>query len=75
MYFILAIVIAIVAFCFGVFATALVMKERKFGTLKMMESDDGDPYLYLDMDRRPELIGKYKFVVFLVDFKSCGSHE
>ena len=75
MYFILAIIIAIVAFCFGVFATVLVMKERKFGTLKMMESDDGDPYLYLDMDRHPELIGKYKFVVFLVDFKSGGSHE
>ena len=75
MFLVLAIIIFIVAFCFGVFATELVMKERKFGTLKMMESDDGDPYLYLDMDRRPELIGKYKFVVFLVDFKSGGSHE
>ena len=75
MFLVLAIIIFIVAFCFGVFATALVMKERKFGTVKMMESDDGDPYLYLDMDRRPELIGKYKFVVFLVDFKSGGSHE
>ena len=75
MFIILAIVIAIVAFCFGVFATAMVMKERHFGTLKMMESDDGDPYLYLDMDKRPELIGKYKFVVFLVDFGNGGSHE
>ena len=75
MFIILAIVIAIVAFCFGVFATAMVMKERHFGTLKMMESDDGDPYLYLDMDKRPELIGKYKFVVFLVDFSKGGSHE
>ena len=48
--------------CSIVFGSYIV--DRTFGTIKMMESDDGDPYLYLDMDKRPEGIFDRRFVVF-----------
>ena len=75
MYLILIIIGCIVSFSFGIFCAALVTYHRTFGTIKMMPSDDGDPYLYLDMDRRPEGMGNYKYVVFKVDFRDGGSHE
>lgn len=68
---------AIVIFIFGIFAgfilSAKYMNDRDFGTIKWAQSEDG-PYLFLDMDRRPEEMQKYKYVVFKTDLRD-GPHE
>lgn len=52
----------------GVIVTVLIVMFRLgrlvFGYLKFQENDDGDPYLFLDLDRRPEEMLKHKYVLF-----------
>ena len=57
----------------GIFISAVGMVNMIFGTLKTAY-DDGEPYLFLDMDKHPEEILKHKFVVFRVDQKPI-SHD
>lgn len=52
----------------GIVLSAKYMDDRDFGTIKWAQSEDG-PYLFLDMDRRPEEMQKYKYVVFRTDLK------
>ena len=67
----------LVIFIVGIFVGILVgvkyMDEREFGIIKWAQSEDG-PYLFLDMDRRPEEMQKYKYVVFKTDLRD-GPHE
>lgn len=68
---ILGLVIGLIVGIFiGLLSTSWRMANRIFGTIKSTESDDGDgPYLYLDLDKRPEEMTKYQFVVFKVGMK------
>lgn len=60
---------AVAGFIFGLFFMAYAMVINTFGTIKSMDSEDG-PYLYLDLDKRPEEMAKRSFVVFKVGMKS-----
>lgn len=53
----------------GIVISGKYMDDRDFGTIKWVQSEDG-PYLFLDMDKRPEEMQKYKYVVFKTDLKS-----
>lgn len=61
-YFIIGLVLGMIISVIGILRMYLA------GTLKKMDSDDGAPYLYLDLDRTPDSIGKYNYVMFKVDF-------
>lgn len=56
---------AIVGFILGLFFMAHAIILKTFGTIKSVDSEDG-PYLYLDLDRRPEDMAKHTYVVFKV---------
>lgn len=56
----------IIGFFIGIFFFALCCNSLIFGTLKTAYDDDG-PYLFLDMDKRPEDIQKRSYVIFKVD--------
>ena len=47
-------------------AIILAIKILTFGTLKMLYDGD-EPYLFLDLDRYPQDIAKYKIVILKVD--------
>lgn len=49
------------------------MAKLIFGTLKTAY-DNGEPYLFLDMDKHPDEILKHKYVLFRVDQKPI-SHD
>lgn len=57
----------------GMFLFALCVVKTSFGTLKTAY-DDGQPYLFLDLDRNPEEILKHNYVVFKVQ-KEPISHD
>ena len=38
------------------------------GELKSIPGDEGKPYLFLDLDKRPDDIAKYRYVLFKVGF-------
>ena len=66
----------IVSIFIGLLSTSWRMANRIFGTIKSTETDDGDgPYLYLDLDKRPELMADHKFVVFKVGIKNEPPHK
>lgn len=66
----IAIGFLILGFIIGVIDTIVnVCVKRTFGTIKWVKDGDDDPYLFLDMDMRPEKMAKYKFVVFKTDLK------
>lgn len=66
-------VILIIGIFVGVMVGKVYDKRQAFGTIKWAQSEDG-PYLFLDMDRRPEEMIKYKYVVFKTDLRD-GPHE
>ena len=57
----------------GVIITVLVfaMYHRSiiFGYLKMQDNDDGDPYLFMDLDKHPNELVNKKWVMFHVPRK------
>lgn len=59
---------AIAGFIVGVLVASCCVIALTFGTIKSMDSEDG-PYLYLDLDKRPEEMAKHSFVVFKVGMK------
>lgn len=69
-YLILGIIIGILL---GIFLTSMIMVRWIFGTLKMMHDGD-ESYLFLDLDRYPKELSKYKYVIFKVD-KNINSQE
>lgn len=72
---ILGLVIGLIVGVFiGLLSTSWRMANRIFGTIKSMDSEDG-PYLYLDLDKRPELMANHKFVVFKVGIKNEPPHK
>lgn len=69
MLFILFIVGLILGFMIGFWAFGMYIGYSYYaGMLKKMESDEGDPYLYLDLDKHPNEIGNRQYVLFKVDF-------
>ena len=64
----LGILIGMFLFAFGI--TRLIG-----GTLKSAENDDGDPYLFLDLDKHPEEIMVNKYAVFRVDPNKIHPHD
>lgn len=67
--FILFIVGLILGFIIGFFVFGMYIGYAYYaGMLKKMESDEGDPYLYLDLDKHPNEIGNCRYVLFKVDF-------
>lgn len=51
----------------GMFLFAFGMVGLIGGVLKSAENDDGDPYLFLDLDKHPNEIMSKKYAVFKVD--------
>lgn len=67
--FILFIVGLILGCIIGAWVEAFLCGYNYYaGMLKKMESDEGDPYLYLDLDKHPNEIGNHRYVLFKVDF-------
>lgn len=66
---ILVITALVVGFFFGAFIMAAGEIGRTFGTIKSKTDDDGEMYLYLDMDRHPQMMARYRTVVFKVDIE------
>lgn len=60
------IVYLLLGFFIGVFFFALCCSSLIYGTLKIAY-DDGQPYLFLDLDKHPDDILKRKFVIFKVN--------
>lgn len=50
----------------SLFVFLLYRNDKTFGTLKTAY-DDGEPYLFLDMDKSPEDIAAHKYVIFKVE--------
>lgn len=72
---IIAIIISyIVGVLTGWFGFARNLVRRTFGTIKSMDSEDG-PYLYLDLDQRPEGMADYPYVVFKVGMRKGPPQE
>ena len=65
---------AIAGFIVGGLVTSYGVIALTFGTIKSMDSEDG-PYLYLDLDKRPEEMAKHSIVVFKVDMKRDAPHK
>lgn len=67
------ILLGLVIFIIGIFVGILIsidyMNKREFGTIKWAWSEDG-PYLFLDMDRKPEEMQGCQYVVFKTDLRS-----
>lgn len=70
----IAIICVIVGFIVGVLVSSAGAVALTFGTIKSMDSEDG-PYLYLDLDKRPEEMAKHSFVVFKVGMKRDAPHK
>lgn len=67
MVYFLCIILGITIGAFiSLFFAALYMSKKIFGTLKTMY-DDGEAYLFLDMDQHPEDIHNNNFVIFRVE--------
>lgn len=66
MYIIIGILIGLPI---GMFVFGSTMARLIFGTIKWVKDDNGNPYLFLDMDRRPELMADHKYVLFRTDLK------
>lgn len=64
----------VAGFILGILFMAYGIARKIFGTIKSMDSEDG-PYLYLDLDKRPELMAYHKFVVFKVGIKKQTPHK
>ena len=65
---------AVVGFILGFLFMAYGVARKIFGTIKSVDSEDG-PYLYLDLDKQPELMADHKFVVFKVGIKKQTPHK
>ena len=65
---------AVAGFILGTLFMAYGIARKIFGTIKSMDSEDG-PYLYLDLDKRPEEMAKHSFVVFKVGMKRDAPHK
>lgn len=59
------IIYVIIGFIMGWFSLAFACQTLIFGTLKTAYDGD-EPYLFLDMDKRPEELAKRKLVIFRV---------
>lgn len=59
----------VIGFIFGIIMCAFVDRERTFGTIKWAREEGEDPYLFLDMDKKPELMVDHKYVLFRTDLK------
>lgn len=66
---ILVIIALVVGFFFGAFVMAAGEVGRTFGTIKSKTDDDGEMYLYLDLDKRPELMARYRTIMLKVDIE------
>ena len=64
----------ILGFIIGAVVVISLDYNKLFGTIKMADSDDG-PYLFLDLDKQPKEMSKYKFVWFRVDVKKISSQD
>lgn len=73
MYWIQVIAALILGFIIGALDVCAWVVRRTFGTIKWAQSEDG-PYLFLDMDKRPEEMVGCKFVVFKTDLRD-DSHK
>lgn len=74
MYWIQIIAALVLGFIFGVIYVCVWMVRRTFGTIKWAKSEDG-PYLFLDMDKRPEEMVGHAFVVFKTDLKDGSQNK
>lgn len=59
----------------GMFLFAFGFVGMVGGTLKSADNDDGDPYLFLDLDRHPNDILRRNYAVFKVDHDKIRSHD
>ena len=62
-------VIFIIGMIVGAIISVKYTINKAFGTIKWAWSEDG-PYLFLDMDRKPEEMQGCQYVVFKTDLKS-----
>lgn len=53
----------------GMWIFGSAMSRLIFGTIKWVREEGEDPYLFLDMDKRPELMVDHKYVLFRTDLK------
>lgn len=68
MYWFQVIAALILGFIIGALDVCFWMARRIFGTIKWAQSEDG-PYLFLDMDKRPEEMVGHKYVIFKADLQ------
>ena len=59
----------------GMFLFAFGMVGMIGGTLKSADNDDGDPYLFLDLDENPDKIMSRHYAVFKVDGSRVHPHD
>ena len=74
MYWVQIIAALVLGFIFGAIYVCAWMARRTFGTLKWAQSEDG-PYLFLDMDRKPEEMVNMPLVVFRTDLKDTQNKQ
>lgn len=53
----------------GMWIFGATMSRLIFGTIKWVKDEDGKPYLFLDMDKKPELMKDHKYVLFKTDLR------
>lgn len=73
-YLLCSAISVIVGVFIGVFSSIIAVTDKTFGTLRSKNSEDG-PYLYLDLDKEPELMAHQKIVVFRVDMEDPTPQE
>ena len=59
----------------GSIVTILVQRSRTAGTLLVVNSDEGDPYLLLELNRDVQLLYGKQYATMKVDNKNLVSHK
>lgn len=53
-----------------------IFRSKAIGSLRVDNSDpDSGPYLFLEIEKNPELLYRKKYVTFKVDLQDFISHE
>lgn len=59
----------------GSIVTILIQRSRTAGTLLVVDSDEGDPYLLLELNRDVQLLYGKQYATMKVDNKNLVSHK
>ena len=59
----------------GIGLAILIFRPKSIGSLLMMPSDEGDPYLFLELTTEPHVVARKKYVTMKVNSKNQLSHK